>query len=820
MSERKQISISVRRLVEFILRSGDISEGMQIRDTLESMQAGARIHKKLQSSAGSDYHAEVALSVTIDMGDYDLIVQGRADGIIYKEKSKASEKGIMPDSLKAYSIDKGFFPELKRSLGTGIDEIKGTYRDLRLMKEPDPLHIAQAKCYGFIFLFANNLNETDITVTYCNIDSGAIKRFTYSYSADQLREFFTDLVEKYRKWSDFSYNFSRESLDSIHRLRFPFDYRPGQFDLIASVYRSIEQKGLLFLMAPTGTGKTLSTIFPSLMAVGEGMADKIFYLTAKTMTARNAQNAFLLFKEKGYRGKTVSLTAKEKMCINDKMVCDPFFCQYAKGHFDRINDAMYQLLISEDIISRDILTDTGKRSMVCPYLLEYDLCDWCDNIIGDFNYVFDPRAYLKRFFAGDNSDQYIFLIDEAHNLPERGRRMYSASLSAGELFAVRKQVPKGFSKLRNRISQVINAIDKICTDRKGDFIAKDLDSLIPKLLRLKAFLDEFLDDESNRYDQIENLRQMYFNISFFLEIYEELDQRYVIRVHSEEKNSSIRLFCIDPSLKLQNRLDAARSSVLFSATLLPLSYYKNLSCTVEKPFAVYAKSSFSREKRLIIAGGGVTSLYKRRSDSMYARYAAYIEKIISSHKGNYLIFAPSYAIIEQISERMDKGKNYILLQTPEMTEDDRDGFLDEFKKERKTSLAAFAVAGGIFSEGIDLTGESLIGVIIAGVPLPQVNFTQTILSDYYDRLYGKGFDYAYLYPAVSKVLQSAGRLIRTENDSGVIALLDDRYLRYDYRCLFPREWDDIVNVTEENVTGIIEDFWKGVTDVRKENDLG
>ncbi len=809
MSEKTQIKISVRRLVEFLLRKGDITEGMEVRDTLESMQAGSRIHKKIQKAGGVDYHAEVPLSVTVDMGEHELSVQGRADGIIYQEKAQKNKEPATYTGLEKYSFEKGFFPHVKLTKKVEIDEIKGTYQELRLKKEPELLHLAQAKCYGFIFLCANGLDKCDITITYCNLETEVIKKFTETFTREELTAFFTGLVEDYRRWSDFTYYFSKEKINSIKGLKFPYPYRKGQFDLMAAVYRSIVSKGLLFMMAPTGTGKTLSTVYPAVMSMGEGLTDRIFYLTAKTMTARNAMQAFELFQKNGYRGKTVALTAKEKMCINGTVECNPDSCAYAKGHFDRVNDALYDLLYSTDIFSRDTIREQGEKCEVCPYLLEYDLCDWCDNIIGDFNYVFDPKAYLKRFFASESKENYVFLIDEAHNLPERGRRMFTASISTGEIAAAKKPIPKAYTKLKSRISSVQRAIKDTVDGREPDFTVSELNLVMPKLLRLKSALDEFLDDEKNRYEGVESLRELYFDLSFFLEVYEELDDDYVIKVHTEKRYTDITLLCIDPSKRLQKKLSMARSSVLFSATLLPFHYYRNLSCTVEKPYAIYAESSFDTANRLIVAGSGVTSVYRQRTDQMYENYASYIRKTVSAKQGNYMVFVPSYAIMDQISGKLIKSEADIICQTPEMREEDRDRFLGEFKKERDRSLLAFCIAGGIFGEGVDLTGECLIGVIIVGVPLPQVSFEQKILSDYFDKKYGEGFNYAYLYPAVNKVLQSAGRLIRTETDRGVIVLLDDRYLRADYRGLFPKEWDDIKDVSQETIEETLKKFWEG-----------
>lgn len=807
MSEdREQINISVRHLVEFILRHGDITTGMEVRDSLDAMQAGSRIHKKIQKSGGVNYHAEVPLSVSVDMGEYDLVVSGRADGIIYHEKS-ASNKPVSNEDLPEYTFEKGFFKHIKKTDAVEIDEIKGTYKNLRHIESPELLHTAQAKCYGFIFVCANGLDGVDITVTYANMETEDIKKFSEHFSREELTSFFTGLISSYKRWSDFSYYFAKENKASIKGMKFPYPYRDGQFDLMAAVYRSIVSKGLLFLMAPTGTGKTLSTLYPAVMSMGEGLCDRIFYLTAKTMAARNAMNAFGLFAAQGYRGKTVALTSKEKMCINESVVCDPEKCPYAKGHFDRINDALYELLTDRDSFCREEIRQWGKEKTVCPYQLEYDLSYWCETIIGDFNYVFDPKAYLKRFFAAETNENYVFLIDETHNLPARGRDMFSAAISSHKLSDAKKTIPKVYSKLRSKISSVQRAMRDTCEGREKDFIAEELNILMPKVLRLKAVLDEFLDDEKNTYDGIEDLRDLYFDLSFFLEVYEEIDENFCVKVHCEGKDTDVTLFCIDPSKRLQKKLDMARSAVLFSATLLPYHYYRSLCCTVEKPYSIYAKSSFDTANRLIVTGSGVTSAYKKRSEQMFMKYADYIRKIVSVKKGNYMVFVPSYAIMDQISAFLLSDPIDVICQTVDMTENDRDLFLAEFRKKRGKSLVAFGIAGGIFGEGIDLKGEALIGVIIAGLPLPQVSFEQKILSDYFDRKYGEGFNYAYLYPAVNKVLQSAGRLIRTETDRGIIALLDDRYTRPDVRSLFPKEWDEITSVTIENVEEVLKQFW-------------
>ena len=785
MSEEKDqgkqnIRISVRSLVEFILRSGDIDNrrgrGMQA----EAMQEGSRIHRKIQRSMGASYHAEVPLKIEIPKEHYHFIIEGRADGIIQEEE-------------------------------VTIDEIKGIYMDLSYLEEPIGVHLAQAKCYAYIYADAHGLESVQVQMTYCNLDTEEIKRFTSTYEIDELREWFYGIVAEYEKWADFQYQWRCIRQESIRDLEFPFTYRKGQKELAADVYRTINRKKILFIQAPTGVGKTISTIYPAVKAVGENLAEKIFYLTAKTITASVALETFGLLKDQGYRAKTILITAKEKLCLCEEMECNPDACIYAKGHFDRVNDAVYELLQEEEILTRETFQEQARRHRVCPFELCLDTATWSDNIICDYNYVFDPNVYLRRFFAEGVKGEYLFLVDEAHNLVERGRSMYSADLIKEDFLAVKKLVKPFSGKVAAELEKCNKLLLNYKRECEGYEIYENISNLAFALMRLGAAADTFL-EKNVEFPGKKDFLDLYLKVRHFLNMYERLDEHYVIYTQFvEQGHFMMKLFCVDPSLNLQECLDKGRSTVFFSATLLPIQYYKKLLSAREDNYAVYAKTAFSKEQSCLLIGNEVSTKYTRRNEEEYRKIAEYIERIVFSKKGNYMVFFPSYRFMEAVYERflsMVYGKADCIVQTNGMNEEEREEFLREFAREREHSLVGFCVMGGIFGEGIDLKEELLIGAIVVGTGIPQVGNEREILKQYFEEHLGEGFAYAYRYPGMNKVLQAAGRVIRTREDTGVIALLDERFLLSEYRRLFPREWEDYAVCSRENITEKLEDFWK------------
>ena len=687
--------------------------------------------------------------------------------------------------------------------------------DLSYLEEPVGVHLAQAKCYAYMYAQQENFApdvKMGVQMTYCNLDTEEIRRFVEQYTVGELENWFLGIVAEYEKWADFQYQWRCKRQASIQKLEFPFDYREGQKELAADVYRTIYRRKNLFIQAPTGTGKTMSTIYPSVRAVGEGLAEKIFYLTAKSITATVALDAFRILGGKGYQAKTVLITAKEKMCVCEEMDCNPQNCPYAEGHFDRVNDAVFELLQKEEIFTREIFLEQAHRHRVCPFELCLDTASWADNIICDYNYVFDPNVYLRRFFAEGTKEEYLFLVDEAHNLVERARSMYSAVLVKEDFLAVKKLVKPYSKKVAaelEKCNKILLAYKRECEDYR---ICENISNFAFALMRFGAAADTFL-QKSTEFPGKKEFLDLYLKVRHFLNMYERLDEHYVIYTQFLENHSfMIKLFCVDPALNLQECLDKGRSTVFFSATLLPIQYYKKLLSTKEENYAIYAKTAFSKEQSCLLIGDGVSSKYTRRNRMEFQNIARYIQKIVSAKKGNYMVFFPSYRFLEQVYEEffpMMEGQTDCIVQTTGMKEEEREEFLGEFEKERKHSLVGFCVMGGIFGEGIDLKEELLIGAIVVGTGLPQVGQEREILRQYFETHSGEGFDYAYRYPGMNKVLQAAGRVIRTKEDRGVIALLDERFLQWEYHRLFPREWEEYTVCSHESVSNVLKNFWGG-----------
>lgn len=781
MDEFPVIKISVRNLVEFILRSGDIDNRISSGQRVDAMQKGSRMHQKIQRRMGASYQAEVPLKYQIETERYLLLIEGRADGII------------------------------KEDVIT-VDEIKCVYLNLDYLEEPIPVHKAQAMCYAYMYASLQQLETICVQMTYCNLDTEEMKHFREEFTQNDLEKWFFHIVEQYKKWTDFQFEWKKKMVSGIADLEFPYAYRKGQKELAQDVYRTILRKKNLFIQAPTGTGKTLSALFPAVKAVGEGLADKIFYLTAKTITATVAKETFMLFYEKGYRAKVIQITAKEKMCLCEEMDCNPSHCPYAKGHYDRVNDAVYNLLMKADFLTREVLLAHAKEYQVCPFEMCLDTASWSDDIICDYNYAFDPNVYLKRFFGEGQKGDYIFLVDEAHNLVERGRKMYSASLYKEDILNIRKilknrdaKLDQAFFKCNKLFLEYKRECDtyKICQD--------SINSVLFALMQLAERLDFFLQKNAEIPDRKE-VTEFYFNLRNFLNIYERVDERYVIYTeHEEDGRFKMKLFCVDPSYNLQECLDKGRATIFFSATLLPVSYYKEMLSTKEDNYAVYAETSFLKEQKLLLIGRDVSSRYTRRNSLEFQKIAEYIVEVISAKKGNYMVFFPSYKLMEQVYEKflaIVPATVQLLKQESGMKEGEREEFLQAFYNSSAETLVAFCVLGGIFGEGIDLKEEKLIGSIIVGTGLPQIGNEREILKNYYDKKSQEGFDYAYRYPGMNKVLQAAGRVIRTTEDRGVIVLLDERFLESSYLSLFPREWSDYRICDKDNVKQMASDFWQ------------
>lgn len=813
-----EIRISVRNLVEFILRSGDIDNRRSAASD-NAMQEGSRLHRLLQSRMGTEYAPEVFLRHVWETDAYTIVVEGRADGVI-------TEPGNV----------------------VTVDEIKTTYREVEHIKAPVPVHLAQAKVYAAIYGMQNGQERMRIRMTYCNVETEELKYFFEEETTEELREWFESLLGQYRKWADYEYEWGQKRQASIEKLEFPFPYREGQRELVSYVYQSIYHKRKLFVEAPTGVGKTISTIFPAIKAMGKNMGDKLFYLTAKTITRTVAEDTFSLLRRQGLLFKSVVLTAKDKICFMEETECNPLHCPYAKGHYDRINEAVYDLLLHADSFTREKIEEYAHKHRVCPFEFCLDVSLFADGIIGDYNYLFDPHVALKRFFSEGAERQYLFLVDEAHNLLERGREMYSAVLykeafadlkkkiaeaqkalmipaaemSASERGRIREYGPKLVRQLEKCNKQLL-LLKRECEDC---CVLDQMDPFVQTLNRLEEGLNAYLEENDDNPVR-KDILNFYFDITHFLEIYEQLDDSYVkYSLLQEDGRFLVKLFCVNPALNLQERMAKGRSTILFSATLLPIQYYKKLLGGTAEDYEVYAKSIFDPAKRAIYIGSDVTSRYSRRSEGEYFNIARYIYEIVKNRHGNYMVFFPSHSFLTQVLDcfcrNFQDEQTDCVVQEEFMDETEREQFLKRFEGnpecsfqeihmeialEEERNLIGFCVLGGIFGEGIDLKRDSLIGVIVVGTGIPQVCSERELLKQFFDARGENGFDYAYRFPGMNKVLQAAGRVIRTSEDVGVIALLDERFCQPSYRRLFPREWEELQTVTADTVSKRIERFW-------------
>lgn len=777
-----RVRISVRGLIEFILRHGDLDNSGGYSDP-DAMQEGVRLHKKIQKSMGAFYDAEVSMTMASEVeygGDwFEITVEGRADGVMTQ-----NEEPVIV-----------------------IDEIKCVYQELPHIKEIRPLHRVQAMCYASQYAIEHNLPVIGIQLTYCNIETESIKRFREDYTREELVEWYDRLLREYAKWVSWQYQWGLVRDASMKALAFPFVYRPGQKELAANVYRTILRGKKIFIEAPTGVGKTISTLFPAIKAFGEGLAEKIFYLTAKTITRTVAEETFRILTVQGLHMKLVTLTSKEKSCILEKPDCNPAACERAKGHFDRVNDAVYDMLTHEAGITRELILEYAEKYCVCPFEMSLDLTTWADGVICDYNYVFDPKVALKRFFSLERENNYIFLIDEAHNLVERAREMYSAVLYKEEFLTVKHLLKEKSVRMARALDACNSTMLKLKRECDEVEVWENAGELPLMVMRLISEYEEFL-QEHKSLDGKEQILQLYFDLRHFMNIYDRIDDNYLIYSdYAESGDFRLTLKCMDPSKNLAECLKKGRSAVFFSATLLPVRYYREQLGGTEEDYAVYAPTPFSKEQRLLMIGADVSTKYSKRGEEQYERIVKYIEIVVQAKKGNYMVFFPSYQMMELIYERAKERVQNILLQQSSMTEKEREEFLDAFALAPQEGIVGFCVMGGIFSEGIDLKNDRLIGTIIVGTGLPMVCNERELFRGFFDRRNGQGFDYAYLYNGMNKVQQSAGRVIRTVEDKGIILLLDERFLNRSYQELFPREWFPYDTVRLNTVEQKVKKFW-------------
>lgn len=760
MSNKIVIKESVRGIIEYILRTGSIDD--RFMGSTRAVE-GTIAHQKLQSNNEKiydNYEKEVRLSEEFKIEEVTLIVDGRADGIIIEDNN------------------------------VYIEEIKSTMKPLILIDEDyNPLHWAQAKFYAYIYAFQNSMSKINVRLSYFNLETEEVKSFNKKFSFEELKDYVFLIIEEYKKWVILKSNLIEDRNKSITTLKFPFEkYRLGQRELAKACFNTIRERSVLFAQAPTGIGKTISTIFPAVKALGENRGERIVYLTAKTITRTVAEDAVKRLKDKDLCCRNITLTAKEKICFKEKSVCNPENCEYAVNYYDKVNNSIYNMLKEEDNFTRETIEEYARKECLCPFELSLDLSMWCDVIICDYNYAFDPRAKLKRFFE-DDVDKNILLVDEGHNLVDRSRSMYSAEIYKEKILSASKAM-KG--KAPN-LYKCLNSINKYLIELRKELQEAEVNSIykkeqykdLTKLLRIFiSECDEYLVKSVNT-EGYEEIRDLYFETRSFIaisEIYSE--KEYVTLVELNKNDVKVKLFCVNPSKNLSKIIQEAHSTTIFSATLTPIKYYIDVLGGDDNSYRMKLPSPFKKEN-LKVYSNPLNMRFSQR-DNNIDKLCKLINRFKEAEVGNYMAFLPSYQYLDKLYSRYCEiyGDENTICQKEVLREEERVEFLNNFKED--SNVLAFCVIGGFFSEGIDLPGKRLIGCIIVGVGFPRISNEGDIIRNYYE---DNGFDYAYIYPGINKIMQAAGRVIRTEEDKGRILLIDDRYSTTKYKSILPVEWE-------------------------------
>jgi len=776
---KQKLQIAVRELVEHVLRSGDLEHAfIGVSRAVE----GIRAHQKIQRSRPDVYTPEITVSHQVETEKFILEISGRIDGV-YRYPDRAV-----------------------------IDEIKTTVSDLeRFEDQENQIHWGQAKCYAYLYALEFKLETIDIQLTYYRPDTEAFSEFLRSFTIEELEVFFLDLIDRYLRWAEAITDWCRLRDEALNRLEFPFDtYRPGQREMAVDVYRTIQQGGQLMVQAATGIGKTMAVLFPAAKALGEGLTPKIFYLTARTTGKTAAEKALIVMRKQGARIKSLTLTAKDKICFDSEKTCTPDECEFAAGYYDRI-DAALSSIFAMDHFDRETVSAIALEHRVCPFEFSLELALWADCIVCDYNYAFDPRVYLRRFF-GNEDNRYTFLIDEAHNLVDRSRDMFSAELWKQPFLdarrALRDDLP-GVYKSLGRINSWMVKKRKAC-EAAGDAMAEkeDPQDLYPFLQHFLRLTEKWL-ALNIKTSFRESLLDLYFKANGFLRIAEQYDEKYATCSERFHKDFRIKLFCVDPSGPLNEAFRRCASAVFFSATLSPMDYFKSILGCDQGAYQRRIPSPFPPQNQRVLIMENISTRYKHREISKES-VAAAISTMVKQKMGNYLIFFPSYVYMKMVSELfVSEHPNIdIICQTPESTEAERDRFLEQFSGESGKTLVGFVVMGGVFGEGIDLEGERLSGAAVVGVGLPAVSLERELIKDYFSHHQGLGFEYAYIFPGMNRVLQAAGRVIRSENDRGAILLIGERFTYSPYRHILPEEWDPGRVKHPQAIEEVLTGFWK------------
>jgi len=775
--DRKSLRLSVHGLVDFMLRTGDIDTRVFNK---ASMQAGTKLHQKYQKAQDGDYDAEFFVSHTYAVEEYDVTIEGYADGI-------------------RQLLNKVY-----------IEEIKTTVADLETFAdENERWHRMQAALYGHMYALDHGLDMIRIRIIYINQATESLMIRNYEETTANVGAEIETIIRGYLSF----YRLVATKLEtrdaSVKAIAFPFkQFRPGQRQLAKYVYSLLKNGGLLYAEAPTGIGKTISALYPSVLSFGTALKGKIFYVTAKNSGHEAAFAACAKLQETGAAFSDIIITSKEKICLTPGAGCNPDECPFAKGYYDKIRAVLAEALNAETRFTRDTVLAYAQTFGLCPFELQLDLALFCDVVIGDYNYVFDPMVYLRRFFDVDASGHFL-LVDEAHNLVERSRDMYSVMISHAAFEKMRKSIRKIKHPKFKRAVTKLKKLFEPHLERQEEY--DEVLTLDPEWLRaLEQFNAQTLDVMRHQADQVTDaLKDFYFDGNRLLKLHEFYDERFVYyQSWHVGSGYAINLLCLDSSTLIKQTVAQFKGAVMFSATLSPLEYYVPSLGGAETTPVLKLPSPFPRENLLLMVAPKVATRYKKRQETL-SEVALYIELAVAARTGNYLVFFPSYKYLNDVLKKIKLSDDVqVLVQEQEMTLAEQDVFLSKFERNPVRTTVGFVVLGGAFAEGIDLIEDRLIGSIIIGVGLPQLSFERDLIRAYFDKKGLSGYGFSYEYPGMNRVMQAVGRVIRSETDRGVALLIDDRYLEGRYRALFKSEWADYEAVIDpDDLQALLEGFW-------------
>ncbi len=772
MSEKKHLNLSVHELVDFLLRQGDIDNRVYNQET---MQLGTKIHSAYQKKQGKEYLSEVPLEGDIEKDDYLIHLEGRADGIIIG--------GINPI----------------------IDEIKSTVSPLDdFYNKQSEWHFGQAKCYAYLYSKMNGITRCGVRLTYIsqmNFDKKMVKEKCFGF--EELEEYVISLIDRYLSYEKATVKHYIERNASVASLPFPYDeFRKGQREVAKYVYTVAKKGGIFFFEAPTGIGKTISTIYPALKSFAKSSNSKIFYLTAKTSGRQTCYDALTACYKKGYIGRDSLLVAKEKICFSREKSCNPDECPYTIDYYEKLRKVIEKESQENNRYSPDKIIEIANEYQMCPFELQLDLSLLSDVIICDYNYFFDPLVKLERYFSDEaDPSNYIILVDEAHNLPSRAKDMFSETISTKEIHDAMSTLGQGgslFTKAKKTLKKLAKSIS-VLKENENRFVTYEKldDEIYKNLVKFKESTSSKEETKEQHFD--EKVNDLSRKVYRFLSLLEDYSKNSIIYSFVRyDKEVELHLQSLDPSPYLKEDFSRVKGAAIFSATLSPINYYmESILGDASSPYLALT-SPFPRENFHLMIAPNLSIRYKNR-EKTYQDVADYLSTFVKGKKGNYFIYFPSYEYLDKIKKCLHFSNANVYTQERDMTDMEKELFLSRFLSNPKKTTVGLLIIGGSFSEGIDLPSDRLIGVAVVGIGLPQVSPEVDLLRDYYEKKNGEGFQYAYMNPGMNKVMQAVGRLIRSENDVGSALLIDERYVEEDYQKLFARTWKgyEIVRSKEE-----------------------